>query len=246
MKRYWLIIGCAFALPLGTLRSASACGGFFCSTSPVDQSGENILFAVDELGVEVHVQINYTGDDAEFAWVVPTRQVPTLSVGIDQLFAALSQSTAPRFSLNWHYDGMCGYGPGRCAGDVCFEDGASGGLPPTPGSVSVVSQEVVGPYDSAVLRADDGQALKSWLTSNGYNLTPAGASRLDAYVSEHDYFVALKLHNGKSVNDIQPIVLRFAGGEPCVPIRLTAIAAQDDMEVTAYLLGEHRAVPSNY
>src|SRR5262249_27368463 len=46
--------------------------------------------------------------------------------------------------------------------------------------------------------------------------------------------------------DIQPIVLRFAGGEACIPLRLTAVAAINDMDVTAFMLGKARAVPTNY
>ena len=38
------------------------------------------------------------------------------------------------------------------------------------------------------------------------------------------------------VSQIHPITLRYAGAEPCVPIRLTRIAAQDDMEIRALFL----------
>jgi hypothetical protein len=232
------------ALALLVPRAASACGGFFCSNAPVDQSGEKILFAVDELGIEAHVQIKYTGTDSEFAWVVPVRQVPTLKLGVDQMFYIVDQMTRPVFYLNWHETGMC-RSPGFGEGDL---DGLGGPAPPGPhsGGVDVVAQSVVGPYDSAIIRSDNPQAIKDWLTQNGYNLTPAGAALLDPYVQEQDYFVALKLHAGNDVKDIQPIVLRFAGGEPCVPLRLTAVAAINDMKVTAFLLGQHRAVPSNY
>src|SRR5262249_46994545 len=82
--------------------------------------------------------------------------------------------------------------------------------------------------------------------TNGYYLSPAGSALIDPYVQEQNYFVALKLHAGRTVSDIQPIVLRFAGGEPCVPLRLTAVAALNDMEVTAFLLGNARAVPTNF
>src|SRR5215831_17419318 len=240
MKRLLLVL--ALLVP----RGASACGGFFCSNAPVDQSGEKILFAVDELGIEVHVQINYTGTDSEFAWVVPVRQVPTLKLGVDQMFYIVDQMTRPVFYLNWHETGMC-RSPYAGGGDLDSAHGGSPAPPPqSPGGVDVVAQSVVGPYDSAVIRSDNPQAIKDWLTQNGYNLTPAGAALLDPYVQEQDYFVALKLHAGNDVKDIQPIVLRFAGGEPCVPLRLTAVAAINDMKVTAFLLGQHRAVPSNY
>ncbi|HJZ84783.1 MAG TPA: DUF2330 domain-containing protein [Polyangia bacterium] len=247
MKR-WL---CCLAASLAALAldssPAQACGGLFCSTMPVDQSGEKILFAVDDHGIEVHVQISYQGDDADFAWVVPTRQPPTLAVGSQQVFTTLAQDTMPIFSVRWHFSGSCragggGGGAGGAGGSGGAVDGSAGG----GGGVVVVSQDQVGPYDSAVVRSDDPQALRGWLQQNGYNLTPAGSALIDPYVREQSYFVALKLHAGHNVGEIQPIVLRFAGSEPCVPLRLTAVAALNDMDVTAFVLGQHRAVPSNY
>jgi hypothetical protein len=247
-----VVFGLALALLGGAAADALACGGFFCDSggTPVDQSGEKILFVVDQSGVEVHVQISYTGTDAQFAWVVPTRQVPTLGVGIDQMFSVVTQQTAPQFSVNWHFPNNCGgsggFGGGTGGSGGGGQDAASADGAVPDGGVTVVSSDVVGPYDSVVLASDDPQALKTWLQTNGYYLSPAGSALIDPYVQEHNYFVALKLHAGRSVSDIQPIVLRFAGGEPCVPLRLTAVAALNDMEVHAYLLGNARAVPTNF
>ena len=39
-------------------------------------------------------------------------------------------------------------------------------------------------------------------------------------------------------------MLKFAGEVPCVPLKLTAIAALADLSVNLYVLGESRAVPS--
>jgi hypothetical protein len=41
-------------------------------------------------------------------------------------------------------------------------------------------------------------------------------------------------------------VFRMPGDEPCVPLRLTSIAAEDDMGVRAYFLGQERWGPLNY
>ena len=40
--------------------------------------------------------------------------------------------------------------------------------------------------------------------------------------------------------------MRYEGTEPCVPIRLTRIAAAEDMGIRAFFLGDHRVVPTNY
>jgi hypothetical protein len=65
----------------GTLapRLADACGGTFCDggpqVMPVDQTGETIVFWVDESGsephTEAHIQIQYEGDAERFAWIIP-------------------------------------------------------------------------------------------------------------------------------------------------------------------------------
>ena len=83
--------------------TAQACGGLFCDgpTNPVDQAGENILFAVDEEAeqITVHVQIQYEGAAEEFAWILPTPALPELQLGTDALFTALGNTRA-RFGLN--------------------------------------------------------------------------------------------------------------------------------------------------
>jgi hypothetical protein len=75
---------------------ARACGGFFGDVVdnqpiPVDQTGENILFAIDEAAgtVEAHIQIQYTGDPLKFGWVIPVTAVPELAVGSELLFTNL-------------------------------------------------------------------------------------------------------------------------------------------------------------
>src|SRR5262249_60521439 len=113
---------------------------------------------------------------------------------------------------NWHETGMCSSGVG---GEGDFQSAGSGSPPPVPGphsgGVDVVAQSVVGPYDSAVIRSDNPQAIKDWLTQNGYNLTPAGAAVLDPFFAEHDYFFGPKLRAGPHGNGIPPARLRLAG-----------------------------------
>ena len=148
-----------FALP----SPASACGGFFCSSQPIDQSGENIVFSVERDGsIEAHVQILYQGPSEEFAWILPTPSAPTISVGTDTLFRQLDQATRPQFQMSYEQTGTCrdepscpwdyesdyGYGPPRAGG---FADG--GAAVDAASRVDVVFRGNVGPYDAAVLSA---------------------------------------------------------------------------------------------
>ncbi|MCA9697067.1 MAG: hypothetical protein KC431_06060, partial [Myxococcales bacterium] len=80
MRRIHLIslISALAAVPLLVAPAeAEACGGTFCDNGPmsmpVDQTGENILFVINDTNVEAHIQIQYDPDaDADkFAWVIP-------------------------------------------------------------------------------------------------------------------------------------------------------------------------------
>ena len=63
-----LAISAACGLALLAPSTASACGGFFCSNTPVNQSGERIAFVLEDGHVEAHVEILYSGSAKKFAW----------------------------------------------------------------------------------------------------------------------------------------------------------------------------------
>ena len=65
------ILGAA-ALAFGVHHSALACGGFFCTNSPVDQNAERIIFTQNHDGtISAYVQIQYTGSAEGFSWILP-------------------------------------------------------------------------------------------------------------------------------------------------------------------------------
>ena len=62
MKIRHLIASGILAAALYTPSAALACGGFFCSQSPVDQASERIIFAINDDGTtDMIVQIAYQG-----------------------------------------------------------------------------------------------------------------------------------------------------------------------------------------
>src|SRR5690606_32512003 len=95
-----LLVAAAVAL---SPSRAQACGGTFCdggAPMPVDQSGENILFVIDDGFVEAHIQIQYTGDPAKFGWVIPMQRAPEeLRPGSEALFANLLAATVPQYGV---------------------------------------------------------------------------------------------------------------------------------------------------
>jgi MYXO-CTERM domain-containing protein len=88
--------------------------------------------------------------------------------------------------------------------------------------------------------------VMDWLDTNGYAQDPAAEPILAEYLAENYLFAAFKLTNSGEVAQVHPIVLRFDVDEACVPLRLTRIAAQDDMEVRTFFLADDRVVPQTY
>lgn len=249
MQTFWstargvLAVGVLLALP----GEASACGGLFCDGQVVDQSGEEILFVYESDGsVTTIVRIEYTGPAEEFAWILPVPELPEIGVGTATLFDALDRETAPRFTLRTERRGVCRErqcsNPCSEGGAICLGDGGSS--PPPP--VAVVDAQSVGPYEAVVLSATDATALRRWLTDNGYVIPVGVAAELDHYVALDHRFVALRLRSGSGVGEIVPVVLRSSNREPCVPLRLTSIAAVQNMPVQVYVLADRRARPWNW
>jgi Uncharacterized protein conserved in bacteria (DUF2330) len=234
---------------------AQACGGTFCDSGPtampVDQSGENILFVLDGEEVEVHIQIQYEGDPAKFAWVIPLTAVPEFSIGSEALFQSLLAGTVPTYGLTTVRDQCPGpMATGVPQGNEGFGDeggSATAGIDDgDPGGPQVVLRETVGAYEIAVLEGGTADEVVAWLDTNGYQQDPDAAPILEEYLAEGLLFGAIKLTGGADVDQIHPIVLRMRTTEACVPLRLTRIAALEDMEVRTFFLGDARMVPTNY
>ncbi|MBI2892318.1 MAG: DUF2330 domain-containing protein [Deltaproteobacteria bacterium] len=243
-----LLLGIAIVAAWLAPPEARACGGFFCSQVPVDQSGEQLLFSVEDDGTIVaHVMIRYQGAAEDFAWVLPLSSEPEITTGLASIFPTLASLTEPSFSLRAADPvGECTdyWGKGQIEPDSA-DSGGFAGLE-GEGEVEVLQQMDVGPYATSVIRSSDAQALLDWLEDNDYDIPDEALPLIQAYVNIDYVFVALKLLKDRSVGDITPVVLRFPEAGPCIPLRLTAIAATPDMPVTAYMLAPHRVVSTNF
>lgn len=249
MKRTFSICVAALTMVLSPV-AASACGGFFCSQTPIDQSGERVLFAVDNGTVTAHIQILFQGLAKRFAWVIPVPSQPTrISVGTDLLFQQLTNLTRPRFNLQWVNNNGCYYNNWGFGDTLADGPQPNAGGGPEKSGVEVLEEDSVGPYDYAVIKGtttDSGEAVFNWLKDNDYDQPDMAKDIVITYVAEQHVFVAIKLQNNQSAGDIQPLVMDFPFPASCVPLRLTSIAATEDMDVWVYMLGHHRAVPVNF
>jgi hypothetical protein len=152
----------AGAALLARAPDAHACGCFAQPdpSVPIVQAGENIAFHMENGVVTAHIQIAYAGPAEEFGWLLPLPSVPTMSIGTDELFVQLIQQTQPVYRLNAEYVGDCPFDPNRGGfgrGDASApgEDGGGGGAGGGDDYNPLVLRDSVGPYDYAVLRADE-------------------------------------------------------------------------------------------
>lgn len=224
---------------------ALACGGFFCNnTEPVDQTGETIVFEVEDGTVTTHVMVQYEGDAADFSWVLPVPGIPEVFLSTEALFDTLQVWTEPVPILRRSWDEGCdttysyldyaGYSSST-ASPVAEDDG-----------VEILATPRVGPYVGVVIDAVDAASLVTWLTDNGFGIPPNFAQAAAPYLAGDMNFLVFKLDKDASAGDLPPLGVKWPGTQPSVPLTLTSVAAQPDLPLTVYVLGEMRAVPLSY
>ena len=143
---------------------ALACGGFFCNNNePVDQTGETIVFEVEDGTVTTHAMIQYEGTAADFAWVLPAPGIPEVFLSTEKLFDTLQAQSEPVLWLQrtWADDCASSYSYATTA-DYGYSYSSAG---PEDGStgVQVLATPHVGPYEGVILDAVDENALVTCL-----------------------------------------------------------------------------------
>jgi len=265
MSRNRFVLGFGSALVLAVIahaEPAQACGGLFCSASaPVNQAAERIIFSKNEdQTVTAVVQIQYEGPSEEFAWVLPVPGIPEVKVSSDLAFTRLQQASNPQYTFTTEVEGKCKTDRGESSG--AFGPTADSGTGGTGGAgggggVNVLASGTVGPYDFVVIEPDAsyeqvGDVVVEWLTLEGYDVVPPGgdpddiSSLLGSYFQGEMNLIAFRLTKGNDTGTIRPIWITYESDQPMIPIRPTAVAANDDMGVMVWVLGESRAVPVNY
>lgn len=235
-----LALGLA-ALGLGIPRTANACGGFFCSQTPIDQQAERIIFAKDGRNITAWIQVVYSGSAEDFAWVVPVSSVPIVETAEDTIFQNLDRTTAPVITPPTCMSPV--FAGAADDGDAMAENSGGSGR---SDEVIVYASAEVGPYHYDVVGSENAGLLINWLNDNDYIITEPMEPMVEHYVHDDMLFLAMKLQAGQEVNALAPVKMTYEGDNPVVPIRLTGVAADPNMGVLVWILGEGRGVPANY
>lgn len=227
---------------------AEACGGTFCSSSPIVQNAERVLFirgAGDENTAVVQIQAQ--GNDPSFAWVVPLESIPrNIHEEATSIFGIIDQSTQPVYIFaNRQRFSPSGSGFG-CGGSA--DATPSLAAPEESAGVRVWASGETGMFRFDVVSSEDPAALRTWLNSNRYLTPPEAEPIIGEYVREHKYFLAVRLSAVQGVSSflVSPLAFTYTGRSPCVPLRLTRIATTPTLPVLTYVISDTRAVPSNF
>lgn len=227
-----------------SLPKVSACGGFFCTTAPINQSAERIIFAVNksEGTITAVVGITYVGTSSAFSWVVPVPNPPKLDVADTKSLNALQAATNVQFTVPSNPCPLPTQTPMQEMASLMTSTAL-----PTPNLTGGYLQTgEVGPYDYAIIKNEKIDDMIYWLRYNNYQVTPAMEPLITQYVKEGLYFLAMKLKRGADATEIKPVVMTYQAIHPMIPIRLTAVAAMPDMPILVWILGDAQYVPQNY
>ena len=227
---------------------AHACGGFFCQANPVQQLAERIVFTVkDDDTVSSLIEIAYAGEAEDFSWILPIPE----PIGVDDVavpdeastvFNELHRLTDPVFVAPVPSDDCAGGSPQLAMDDTAAMASAVGVME----DVEVFGSGEVGPFGFDIIGAEDPMALTTWLRDNDYQVDPSMEPLIDVYVEEEFSFIAMRLLDGETSDAISPVEITYPGSTPMIPLRLTAVAAFDEMPIFVWIFADHQAVPENF
>ena len=219
------------------VRVADACGGCFVQQQENTQvSGHRMVLSIAPERTTLWDQIQYVGDPASFAWVLPIKGTVTVGLSSDAMFASLEARTrvdviSPQLN---------------CAQLAAQSASAYAPTSEKDSAVTVLAEAVVGPYETVQLASSDPNALRDWLSQRGYAVPADVAPVIDAYVAEAFNFLALKLVPGQGVQAMKPVRVTSKGASPTLPLRMVAAGTGAITPITLWVMAEGRHEPANF
>jgi hypothetical protein len=251
--RHELLVGglaAVAAIVVATEGDARACGG--CFTPPAMQNGSvvtdhRMIFSISEQQTTLYDEIEYSGAPDSFAWVLPIQGQVTVGLSADTLFSAFDNATS--VSIVAPPRTVC-----QTCGGCAFRGGTSGsssggGGEDAGASVTVLSQQIVGPYATAQLKSTDPNALITWLKDpkNGpYQVPDSVTPIIAAYVQAGFDFLAIKLVPGAGVKAMRPISVTSPGAGTTLPLRMVAAGTGATVGITLWIVGDGRYEAKNF
>jgi hypothetical protein len=261
MRYPMLVVALLAVLPVPAL----ACGGLFCATpppesptppAPVDQNAERIIFEIGDGTISAHVAIQYAGSSADFAWVIPVPATPEVAESDVTMFETLDNATRKVVTLPvpdpCPSQPVASTGVGTSLG--CTPEDSGGVARSTSAEVGneidqrvvVYAHDFTDNFEFHVVGAEDAGVLVGWLQDNSYNVSDNMTPAMEVYTGGEARFLAVKLRDGKTSQDIVPLKLTYPGTEPMIPIKLTAVAAQPLMGILVFIVADRPYQPKGW
>jgi len=248
MNRAFRIGAAVGALGLASLSGATALacgGGGVASGAGVVMGSQRVLMAVHPGGwTDVVAQITVPQTTADYGVLIPVPGEPSLDsepVSVADL-NSLDAATAPMiFREAYSHDSGCGCGSLKGGDDD--DDGAA----TTPTHGVVVSTAVnIGPVVAVSLTGDSGDAVRAWLTENGFSLPESDVATFDRYVGEGNYFIAIRRSERAATGSPSSIGIHYkmAGDHRKLSLGFARIGAAEKLAFTLFLAAPQTIGPS--
>jgi hypothetical protein len=223
-------------------RVADACGGCFAPPEEVTSvDGHRMVIALNPQRTILWDQITYSGNPADFVWVLPVPSTEvTIEIAESAFFDELDEETTPIIRPR-------SAPPSVCTSAACGGSEGAGPAPLAPvDGVTVHDRTTVGPYDTVVLTGDSGGALYEWLEVNGYAVPDATLPAIQHYVDKHSAFLVLRLAPWQGMNAMQPVRVEFPGYMGTFPLKMVTVGAVGQIELSLWVVSDSRYAAHNY
>ncbi len=252
-------VALAGAFSVADSSDVHACGGAFYPPPATPTSPEKpgvvtdhrTVIALQKNMTTVWDQIEYAGDPAEFAWVLPVRGAVTVGLGNDDFLNELDKVTqleirSPRRRCARPVDGCGGSGNAGCgsddsAGEFDFDDGYQ-----EDSGVFVSRRQVAGPYAAVQVHGDDESAIVGFLRAKNFAVPKEIEPVFKKYISEGFDFVAVRLRHRGSVGAMVPIRVSWKGLTPSLPLRMSAAGVDQKVGIKLFVIADARWKTKNF
>lgn len=208
------------------------CGPIGRDQQIVEVDGDQRVFIYHRNGMEdLILQASIKGNGSDFGMVLPLPAVPDIRKVERAFFDDLFDMTRTR-RVAWEGRAKEAGGAGRM-----MEDNAA------LERVEVVKKDVVGPFETVVLKARKLDALNDWLKENQYKTSDENKALMQSYLDQEWFFVAVKVtvEGQKQQFDgrAQPMGFRFPTKTIVLPTKMASIV-KDGMTFSIYVVTNSR------
>jgi hypothetical protein len=227
---------------------ADACGGCFGPPNvPQVVTEHRMVLALSTQQTTLWDQFQYSGSPEDFSWILPIRYTERtrVEVGSDAFMSMMDRLTTPSLQYPTPPSPPPGRQPPRSSlggfADASFSADAA-----VDSGVTVLREEVVGPYAVAIVRGSTGMGIRDWLRMNGYVVPTTMEPVIDHYLGLNMDFVALRLRAGKGVQRMVPVRVTVDGYQPRLPLRMVAAGVADRVALSLIVVAQSRIEAMNF